>query len=196
MSYEFSVINKVNIQSLRCEVLMKNGKYYPGVYLFTVDPCKSDPNELSCNWSDIPAEHKSFNIIQLDNGQFAAQPNNRIKWLHSSLVPVQTKSAKFFKVCEVDYQVEDTPKWSVADTNSYFYKEKKEENVSEGNNATTAETTATATTASTAATANNANAKSTATTASTSDASSPKSSKVRITGVDAVNHNGGSSKPY
>lgn len=40
--------------------------------MFTIDHCHSDPNELSVAWSDTPEEHKSFNIIKLDNGQFCA----------------------------------------------------------------------------------------------------------------------------
>lgn len=62
-SYEFTVVNKVNVAELRVEVLMKNGKWYPGKYMFTIDHCKSDPGELNTVWSEIPSEHKSFNII-------------------------------------------------------------------------------------------------------------------------------------
>lgn len=131
MGYNIAIITKTNIDALRCHVLMKDGKYYPGTYMFTIDSCSSDPTVFSTSWDDLPSEHKSFNIIRLDNGQFAAQPNNRIRWEHSSLIPVNPKTPKFFKVCDIDYQVEDTPKWSVSDTTSYFYKEKSEELVAQ-----------------------------------------------------------------
>lgn len=76
--------------------------------------------------SEVPQEHKSFNIIQLDNGQFCAQPNNRIFWEHSSLVPV-VKKKPYFKVCADDYVCETESKWSVSDSNEFMYKAKDEE---------------------------------------------------------------------
>lgn len=39
---------------------MKNGKFYPGTYMFTIDNCSSDPNELDLTWSEIPAEVKIY----------------------------------------------------------------------------------------------------------------------------------------
>lgn len=177
MGHNIAVIKKANIDSLRCEVLMKDGKYYPGQYYFTIDQSASDPTTLSLDWSDIPCEHKSFNIIKLDNGQFAAQPNNRIKWKQASLIPNQTKNASFFKVCEIDYQVEDTPKWSVGETSSYFYKSAEEESAEANKDGKSESTTA-------------AEGESTAT------HTSGEKKLVRITGEDAVNHIGGISKPY
>ena len=32
------------------------------------------------NTSEIPQEHKCAHILELDNGNYAAQPNNRILW--------------------------------------------------------------------------------------------------------------------
>jgi len=54
MSYHISVITKSTLNGLRCDVLMKNGKFYPGSYLFTVDSCGSDPSELDTSWSELP----------------------------------------------------------------------------------------------------------------------------------------------
>jgi hypothetical protein len=39
---------------------------------------------LDVEHSEIPDEHKCAHILQLDNGNFAAQPNNRILWNVSS----------------------------------------------------------------------------------------------------------------
>jgi hypothetical protein len=35
---------------------------------------------LDVEHSEIPQEHKCAHILALDNGNFAAQPNNRILW--------------------------------------------------------------------------------------------------------------------
>ena len=65
-----------------------------------------------------------FNIIKLNNGQFAAQPNNRIRWYEQSLIPEKTEKPDF-NVCTKDYSVETGDKWSVGDTTEYFYKSKE-----------------------------------------------------------------------
>ncbi len=68
MSYNISVIKKAALLGSRCEVFMIDKKFYPGQYLFTIDPCHSDLNEIDSTWSELNAEHKSYNIIKLDNG--------------------------------------------------------------------------------------------------------------------------------
>ena len=49
--------------------------------------------------SENPAEHKSHNLIQLDNGQYALYPNNRLRIFDNSLTPVEPKMPDF-KVCD------------------------------------------------------------------------------------------------
>ena len=71
------------------------------------------------------SELKSFNIIKLDNGQFAAQPNNRVIFTDQSLVHPDRKTPDF-KVCSQNYTVENTPKWSVGHTDEWQYKTKDE----------------------------------------------------------------------
>ena len=66
-------------------------------------------------------------LLRLDNGQFAAQPNNRVLWRDSSLTPADLKRPDF-KVCTQNYAVEDQPKWSVGHTDEWQYKTKEEEN--------------------------------------------------------------------
>ena len=47
---------------------------------FTIDNAHRDHSYIDTNFSEHDPEHKSFNVIRLDNGQFAAQPNNRVIW--------------------------------------------------------------------------------------------------------------------
>ena len=60
--------------------LGKDKKFYKGQYLFTVDWAHPETNILNTEHSEIPQEHKCAHIIALDNGNYAAQPNNRIIW--------------------------------------------------------------------------------------------------------------------
>ena len=54
----------------------KDKKWHEGKYLFTVDWAHPDANILDTEHSEIPHEHKCAHIIALDDGNFAAQPNN------------------------------------------------------------------------------------------------------------------------
>jgi hypothetical protein len=55
-------------------------KFYHGKYLFTIDWAHPDVNILDTEHSEIPQEHKCAHILELDNGNYAAQPNNRLLW--------------------------------------------------------------------------------------------------------------------
>ena len=68
------------------------------------------------------------NILQLENGQFAAQPNNRIIWRDSSLTPDKLMTPDF-KVCTQNYRVETEPKWTVGHTDEWAYKTREEEDI-------------------------------------------------------------------
>jgi hypothetical protein len=58
----------------------KDKKWHEGKYLFTVDWAHPDANILDTEHSEIPHEHKCAHIIALDDGNYAAQPNNRCIW--------------------------------------------------------------------------------------------------------------------
>ena len=118
-SYNISVIEKTTLNGLKCQVFMKDKKFYKGEYLFTIDSCHSDSNELNVSLSETPNEHKSFNIIKLDNGQFCAQPNNRVLFFDQSLTPKGITKPDS-KVSTHEFKCEDGTKW-VADSDDFFY---------------------------------------------------------------------------
>ena len=119
-SSHITVIEKATLKGLRCAMYAKDKEYYQGEYMFTIDSCHDDPNMLNTTLSETPNEHKSFNIIKLDNGQFAAQPNNRMKWFEQSLIAHETKDPDF-KVSTKYFSVEQNPKWSAGNQDRYFY---------------------------------------------------------------------------
>lgn len=120
--YDITVIKKPLLCS--CEVFGKDKQMHPGEYMFTIDSCHRNRSELNQNFSEFDPEHKSFNVIKLDNGQFAAQPNNRVVWSDQSLIPLDKKTPDF-KVCSQNYTVENTPKWSVGHTDEWAYDTKE-----------------------------------------------------------------------
>ena len=120
-SYNISVIKKQRLRNARCEVIMKDKSKAPGYYMFTIDSCSSDPNEVDVSWSETPNEHKSFNIIKLDNGQFAAQPNNRILWKHQSQTPSTDLKVPYFKFSTKTWICENSDRWSAAGSTTFTY---------------------------------------------------------------------------
>jgi hypothetical protein len=122
-SYNIAVIKKQRLRNARCEVIMKDKSKAPGYYLFTIDSCSSDPNEIDVSWSETPNEHKSFNIIKLDNGQFAAQPNNRILWKHQSMTPSDKLKTPYFKFSTKQWVCENKDRWSSSSATKFNYDE-------------------------------------------------------------------------
>jgi hypothetical protein len=117
--YNITVMKKSLLS--RCKYFGKDKQMHEGSYLFTIDTCHSETSTLDTGYSEHDPEHKSFNIIKLDNGQFAAQPNNRVLWQDSSLIPENVEKPDF-KVCTQNYEVETSPKWSVGHTDDWSYK--------------------------------------------------------------------------
>ena len=123
--YDITVVRKPIL--CRCSYYAKDRNIYDGDYLFTIDNAHRDNSVLDTNFSEQDPEHKSFNVIELDNGQFALQPNNRIIWRDSSLILGDALKPDF-KVCTQNYAVESEPKWwSVGHTDEWQYKSKDEE---------------------------------------------------------------------
>ncbi len=119
-SYNMTIIQKSFLKNLTCKFLAKDKQWYYGDYMFTVDNASPDPNVIDTTYSEWPEDHKSFNFIQLRNGQYAAQPNNRCIFLDAASNPRELKFPDF-NVCTKLYRVETNPKWSLGDTNTVMY---------------------------------------------------------------------------
>lgn len=119
-SYDVTVLQKAFLKNLTCKFYAKNKNFYSGNYMFTVDNASPDQNVLDTTYSEQPEDHKSFNFIELDNGQYAAQPNNRCLFLDAASNPKQMLFPDF-KVCTKKYVVETNPKWALGDSNTVTY---------------------------------------------------------------------------
>ena len=97
----------------------KDKKWHPGKYLFTVDFAHPEANILDTDHSEIPHEHKCAHIIALDDGNYAAQPNNRCIWDIPSFTVKD--NVPDWKVQTSEWNVENTSQWKTEDTDKFFY---------------------------------------------------------------------------
>ena len=122
MGYRFTIVEKIGLRNLGVKFLGKDREWHFGRYLFTVDFC-ADGMDIDTGFTEQAEEHKSFNFIALDNGQFACQPNNRCLWYDQSLIPAETKFPDF-QAAQRMWTVDGTRKWSAGDDWFYDIKEK------------------------------------------------------------------------
>jgi len=119
LSYNVTVIPKTFLTGLSGKFYAKNQQWYHGTYLFTVDNCGAD-DQMDFGDSEDSENHKSFNFLELDNGQYAAQPNNRCIFFEAASNPPELKFPDF-RVCTKEYIVEQNPKWALGNTNTVMY---------------------------------------------------------------------------
>jgi len=98
----------------------KDKKWYYGNYLFTVDWSHPEGNIVDTDHSEIPHEHKCAHILALENGNYAAQPNNRLIWSIPSFT-VKDEVPTDWKVQTSDWTVENSRRWRTDDSDKFFY---------------------------------------------------------------------------
>ena len=104
----------------------KDKKWHEGAYLFTVDFAHPEVNIVDTDHSEIPHEHKCAHIIALNDGNYAAQPNNRCIWdIPSFTVKDEVPD---WKVQTSEWNVENTSKWKTEDTDNFFYEIEEKKN--------------------------------------------------------------------
>jgi len=117
MGYRFTIVEKIGLRNLGVKFMGKDRECYHGQYMFTVDFC-ADGQDIDTGFTEVAEEHKSFNFIKLENGQFAIQPNNRCQWYDQSLVPMEIKRPDFQAARHL-WTVDGTRKWSAG--SDWFY---------------------------------------------------------------------------
>ena len=105
----------------------KDKIWYHGTYLFTVDWGHPEGNIVDTDHSEIPHEHKCAHILALENGNYAAQPNNRLIWSIPSFTVKD--EVPDWKVQTSDWTVENSRRWRTEDSDKFFYdiEEKKDD---------------------------------------------------------------------
>jgi len=123
MDYGVTAVYKQFIGSMDFEVVTRDHGIMHGIYICTLDNYHASADEVDYSTSEIPAEHKSFNLLELDNGQYCLYPNNRMRVYDNSLTPKEPKMPDF-KVSTRYYQVENGFEYRLGDTDEYFWKTK------------------------------------------------------------------------
>ena len=98
----------------------KDKNWYHGSYLFTIDWSHPESNIVDTDHSEIPHEHKCAHILALENGNYAAQPNNRLIWNIPSFT-VKDEIPTDWKVQTSDWTVENSRRWTTEDSDKFFY---------------------------------------------------------------------------
>lgn len=119
LSYNIEMIRKDFLRDRNCRVLLPDKKLMEGQYMFTLDTYGEG------TLAETPNEHKSYNFIKLENGQFCCYPNNRIQFFDKSFTPANPKRPDF-KTCTKYYYAEDGDKLSYYDSTEFMYTDSKD----------------------------------------------------------------------
>jgi hypothetical protein len=122
-SSNIQVWTKAMLKNCDVEIMLKGGGRMKGEYLFTVDACHGDPNTVNTGVSEVPSEHKQHNFGRLANGQYFAQPNNRMLWFEQSLTASELKIPDF-QVSTKEFFCENESTVTFGDSDDYFYEDK------------------------------------------------------------------------
>jgi hypothetical protein len=115
-SENVSVIEYDFLAFHRCQVVLRNSTKVWATYIFTID-WYNNP------YSDEPSDYKCGHVLESDDGYLLCMPNNRIFWKDSNWVTKQLpEDLKQFKVdTNLDSVENQSDKWVVEDTNSFYY---------------------------------------------------------------------------
>lgn len=115
-SYEVSVHVFSWLDGCRVKFFGLDKKWHPGQYMFTVDWCGSHESESAGELG-----HKSAHILKLDDGNFAAQPNNRCRWYEPAFVTKPFPERPTYKTNSRVWICESRDDSTTEDSDLYFY---------------------------------------------------------------------------
>lgn len=87
---DIAVTTFAYLQNATVDVMNRNKKWMRGKYLFTVDDYYADLNSLPLGYA-TDLSSKCHHIIKLDNGNFAAYPNNYCRFHNLNFVDAYDK---------------------------------------------------------------------------------------------------------
>ena len=105
-----AVTKFANLTNLKMSYRDRNRNVVSGKYLFTLDWHNPDSNRLDDGYSETPNEHKCGHVIQRDDGNYAIQPNNRVRVFEPSFAN-QKDLVIGRLINDRVWDVEDMEKW-------------------------------------------------------------------------------------
>jgi hypothetical protein len=105
-----AVTKFANLTNLKMSYRDRNKNVVSGKYLFTLDWHNPESNRLDDGYSETPNEHKCGHVIQRDDGNYAIQPNNRVRVFEPSFA--NKKDLVIGRIInDRVWDVEDMEKW-------------------------------------------------------------------------------------
>lgn len=118
-SYSPAVHEFRRLSRTRVRTVLKDGREYEGTYMFTVDWFDSPESESAgdSGW-------KCAHVLELDNGNYAAQPNNRILWFDPSWVahPYVPGDRPRYRLNTHTWKVESVSTWTTENSPTWAYR--------------------------------------------------------------------------
>ena len=105
-SYDVACTNFDRLREARVRVHLKTGEWVGGQYMFTLDWYGSEDAEEAGDGG-----HKCAHLIALDDGNFCAQPNNRLQWFCPAFITPYTSKPDYLtntRVWKVERERETT----------------------------------------------------------------------------------------
>ncbi len=109
-----------NLSNMRMSYIDRNKNNIGGKYLFTLDWHNPESNILDDGYSESPGQHKCGHVIQRDDGNFAIQPNNRVRVYEPSFT-LEKEYLIDRIINERKYDVENQDKWIMENSNRFNY---------------------------------------------------------------------------
>ena len=101
------------LHNLKVQAILKDKRREEGTYMFTVDWWDNP-------YSDAPEQNKCAHVIRLDNGNYAALPNNRILWAEPSFVQQPFAIRPDYKVNTHLWKCETLNRWAVKGEDQFY----------------------------------------------------------------------------
>ena len=119
-SSQISVTEFEAMRHMRMTYVARSGEFVNGKYLFTLDWHSPDSNQINAGFSENPGQHKCGHVILRDDGNYAIQPNNRVRLFDPSFT---TKKGTLIErlINTRLWDVEDADKWRTSDDDRYEY---------------------------------------------------------------------------
>lgn len=107
---------------MRMRYADRSKKEHLGTYLFTIDWAHEDGTIPDLGFSEIPEEHKCGHVIELDDGNIAIQPNNRVRFFDPSFATKSDGEPLMKRKPNTHFwSSEHTSKWKAEDSDNFDY---------------------------------------------------------------------------